>query len=117
MMRESELDPGIRRTVMLLRKRGFNTIDSGDGVSKPPDGCNLPYPNVFIQAGGQVVRESHRLWQFLMTEFNVCVSVISEDEDEPRIQATYDPANCTGVVELANVDDALLFGPETAVTD
>lgn len=30
----SALDPGIRRTILWLRARGFNTTDSGDGVSK-----------------------------------------------------------------------------------
>lgn len=107
--READLDPGIRQTVMVLRKHGFNTTDSGDGNSKLIDACALPYPHVFIQAGGQVVRESHRLWQFLMTEFHVCIPVIN-NEGEPRIQATYDPANCTGIIELANVDDNWLFG-------
>lgn len=30
----ARLDPGIRRLVTLLRERGFNTTDSGDGVTK-----------------------------------------------------------------------------------
>lgn len=34
----SALDPGIVDTVRLLRDEGFNTTDSGDGVSKPPEG-------------------------------------------------------------------------------
>ena len=29
------LDPGIRRLVTLLRAHGFETTDSGDGVTKP----------------------------------------------------------------------------------
>jgi hypothetical protein len=46
----SNLDPGIRDVVRLLRERGFNTTDSGDGVSKvakhgPMDGV-LPFPHV-----------------------------------------------------------------------
>jgi len=38
-----DLDPGIRDTVMLLRDRGFETTDSGDGQSK--DGCGVADDN------------------------------------------------------------------------
>lgn len=31
------LDPGIEALVLALRSQGFNTTDSGDGYSKPPD--------------------------------------------------------------------------------
>lgn len=33
-----QLDPGIRGIVRLLREAGFETTDSGDGVSKPGAG-------------------------------------------------------------------------------
>ncbi len=43
-------DPGIRQVVKMLREAGFETTDSGDGVSKPQDwyesGEALPYPHV-----------------------------------------------------------------------
>lgn len=32
-----ELDPGIRAVVKMLRDAGWQTTDSGDGVSKPAD--------------------------------------------------------------------------------
>lgn len=46
------VDPGIRRTVAFLRDRGFDTIDSGDGVTKRLAGDleALDYPHVFIKA-------------------------------------------------------------------
>lgn len=47
---EAGLDPGIRSVVMLLRSRGFETCDSGDGVSKAPDGdCVIEHPHVFMR--------------------------------------------------------------------
>ena len=47
---EAGLDAGIRGVVMLLRSRGFETCDSGDGVSKAPDGdCVIEHPHVFMQ--------------------------------------------------------------------
>lgn len=36
MMKVYDLDPGIRRVVELLIANGFETCDSGDGVSKEP---------------------------------------------------------------------------------
>lgn len=42
------LDPGVRRLVTLLRERGFNTTDSGDGVSKPSDERSMDVPHVAI---------------------------------------------------------------------
>lgn len=45
----STLDPGIRDTVAWLRERGYQTTDSGDGVSKADDPDALPYPHVVIR--------------------------------------------------------------------
>lgn len=45
-----EVDPGVRAEVVLLRKHGFETTDSGDGVSKPKDwyesGHAMPFKHV-----------------------------------------------------------------------
>jgi len=57
-MNYAELDPGIRDVVSLLREHGFETTDSGDGVSKPAEwyasGEAMPFPNV----AAKVARES-----------------------------------------------------------
>lgn len=43
----AELDPGIRDRVRILNEHGFETTDSGDGVSKRPDpGEVLRFPHV-----------------------------------------------------------------------
>lgn len=44
----AELDVDIRRVVVLLNEHKFLTIDSGDGHSKPDDGCRLPYAHVMV---------------------------------------------------------------------
>jgi len=46
-----EIDPGIRDVVRRLREAGYNTTDSGDGVTKFAEGgeamdCALPYAHV-----------------------------------------------------------------------
>lgn len=67
----AELDPGIRNLVMALRAAGYNTTDSGDGVSKPKDwyesGEALPYPHVAIVLAdaSRLVVEAHRLQAWL----------------------------------------------------
>jgi len=45
------VDPGVRTLVALLRCYGFETTDSGDGLSKAPEEheCALPFANVFIR--------------------------------------------------------------------
>jgi hypothetical protein len=46
----AELDPGIRDLVVHLRGLGFDTMDSGDGVSKAESGyLYTPFPHVIVQ--------------------------------------------------------------------
>ena len=60
-----DLDPGIRRTVHWLRAHGFETTDSGDGVSKTQaifDGEALDVPHAFMKLlPAALVTESMRL--------------------------------------------------------
>lgn len=46
------LDPGVRSLVIALRNKGYETTDSGDGVTKPPDQRVLDVPHVFIRVRG-----------------------------------------------------------------
>lgn len=41
------LDPGIRDVVRMMRERGFDTTDSGDGHSKDNNPEALPFAHVF----------------------------------------------------------------------
>jgi hypothetical protein len=63
----SQLDPGIREVVRLVRSYGFVTTDSGDGVSKvakhgPMDGV-LPFPHVVVRLDDEatMIAETKRL--------------------------------------------------------
>lgn len=51
----ADLDAGIRAVVLWLRAGGFDTTDSGDGVSKPAasyaSGEALPFPHVVARLG------------------------------------------------------------------
>ncbi|XXX79134.1 hypothetical protein WMF30_10210 [Sorangium sp. So ce134] len=108
------LDPGIRRTVHWLRENGFETTDSGDGVSKfqddePMEGA-LEYPHVVcIVDGERLTSEADRLAD-LVAERGV--EVVPNGRREPgqaEVQASYDPADEGGILVLAGVGDAELF--------
>lgn len=43
------LDPGISNAVRFLRQQGFDTVDSGDGYSKPQDERTIEGPHVFCR--------------------------------------------------------------------
>lgn len=90
-----ELDPGIAAVVRLLREAGFDTTDSGDGVSKPQDwyesGEALPFPHVFV-----MMRASDFLLSadFALRSFGEAARMQSLlDGHEPgwRVEASYAP--------------------------
>jgi hypothetical protein len=75
-MNYDELDPGIRDTVRRLRDAGFDTTDSGDGVSKPKDwyesGEAMPFLHVAAATSPDVmIAQAHRMQQVLGSEWTV----------------------------------------------
>lgn len=78
-----KLDPGIREVVRKLRDLGWETTDSGDGVSKPAMTCAMPFPNVAVETTRVFFfHDAQRLARDL-------------DRIEPRwtVEATYWPAS------------------------
>lgn len=109
----SELNPGIRETVRFLREYGFETTDSGDGVTNVEAGMEgaVPYPHVHMQISDvNMRRDAHRLANALIT---------NGFQPEPgMIQMTYDPMLPQAtMLSLSGVDDELLerFGVFRAV--
>ncbi len=125
-----KLDPGIRETVRWLRGLGFNTTDSGDGVSKRPGDCVcqphmshtnqpcvacvesgvydcwLPYANVAMVVpplGGVA-----GAWDLAGELYKLGIDVKEGGPSGPSVQFTFDPADASGIITLMNVDDALL---------
>lgn len=92
-----ELDPGIRDVVRLLREAGFETTDSGDGVSKPKDDmCVLEYPHVFAMTDpAHMVPEADRLAALLGPEWDVDVS--------------YSPRNSKAILSAAKMDPVAIW--------
>ncbi len=84
-----QIDPGIRDTVRLLRDAGFETTDSGDGVSKPDMVCALDFPHVAaVCAPHLILAEAKRMAEVLEGTGFV-------------VQATYDPRDVIVVLFAA----------------
>ena len=98
--------PTMTKTVAWLNAQGFNTTDSGDGVSNAGMGCEIPRAHVFIQLtdGARLVEESHRLMRLAQERWpDVRVS----------IEGTYSPVDGVGILMLWDVTDA---APTTKVS-
>lgn len=106
----TNLNPGIRRTVVWLNEvGGFRTTDSGDGKTHDY-GCDRDHPYIVITVDKPekfLVKEANRLHTVLLYRG---IEVVPVGEGGPCIQASYDPVNEIGVIDLSNVDDALFFG-------
>lgn len=98
-MNIQELDPGIRGVVTWLRLCGFETTDSGDGVSKTQmieSGDALPFPNVFMKTTPEtLVADAKRLLALTLRARLVA-----------RIEASYDPTDGSAVLALYDVADS-----------
>lgn len=109
------LDPGIRNVVTLLRAHGFDTFDSGDGVTKlAPDAdvceCGAEdFPHVRMRVPPlRIVLEAGKLENILL---GAGIALARNGDDGPVIHAlwsTHDPE--LAVLELVGVTDAMLPG-------
>lgn len=110
----TDLNPGIKNTVLWLRENGFETSDSGDGKTNTSMASFLPYPHVFMLVEHKkMTSEAIRLYRLLIDA--------GLDPDETRldeelgievpawsVQATFDPAVPIPIIALLHVDDAKL---------
>lgn len=98
-----DLDPGIRRFVVLLREAGFDTTDSGDGVSKSEagDAETLDFPHVAISSSlATLFADCDRILAFMRT-LNIKVG-------PAQIEGSYDPAQEGALIMVTSIDDAAL---------
>lgn len=106
------LDPGIRQTVLWLRKIGFATTDSGDGVTKGDRG--LEFPHIAIRCeSGSLIEDAWRL-QGVLQDLGVDFDESTEDPETGQsfrtvsIEATYWPLDGVAIVMLTGFDDRML---------
>ncbi len=99
-------DPGIRRVVAWLCLCGFETTDSGDGVTKPAAGDEdaMTEPHVFMVVQPWALSvDADRL--------QTSLAAIGFTARAGRIQASYDPVDGVGVLALLGIDDSDMDAP------
>ena len=120
-----ELDKGIRDTVMWLREKGFDTTDSGDGVSKATEQPDMTfvmeYPHVAMKVDpAKMHAEADRLWD-LLTDTGIDVFATSEVEEQEmpvvNVEATYFPASQSALILLTGVNDKMLWEAKAKKAD
>lgn len=106
-MNYDDLDPGIRETVRRLNAAGFETSDSGDGVSKDGEERVLDVAHVVIVAKPEtLIEDSKKLCLFLLSH-GISVQPMNEaPEHHPAIQSTFDPVDNSAIMMLFGVNDA-----------
>lgn len=99
------LNPGIRKVVQFLRENGFDTCDSGDGVTHE-HACDLdrPYVHILVQEPAKLVAEADRLTE-LLSQHGIKLEPQDEEVTARSVEASYWPASQTAVMSLWNVTD------------
>jgi hypothetical protein len=87
------IDPGIREVVRALNDHGFETTDSGDGVTKEPDpGEVMPFPHVAVHSTAEtMISDSRRLFALSRGELRGVLGGV-------KIEATFDPADGHAII-------------------
>ncbi len=78
-----DLDPGIREVVKYLHELGYDTTDSGDGVSKPDMACAIDQPHVVckLRSPQSLEWQAKTLQEWLRRKY---------EDLEWHVQASYD---------------------------
>lgn len=106
----SILNPGIRETVRLLRRSGWNTCDSGDGTTHE-HGCDLPVPYIHIRLDDphSLISAANEVLALLEAQGMVWREPDQRNPDDfgCRVEASYVPGQ-SAIVSVFGVDDAAL---------
>lgn len=96
------LNPGIRHTVKTLREWGFETHDSGDGLTTEYQ-CDLssPYVYISINDGSFLYQEMNRLIN-LLKDNKIIVEMCNEFGNNPTIEGII-LADLSAWINLFNV--------------
>lgn len=91
------LDPGIRRFVKWLNDRGYQTTDSGDGVTKGEFGEPEPHVYMVVSADNLVC------WAHMLRKDLNALGVT-----DGQVQATYNPDDGVAMLSIHGVNDSML---------
>jgi hypothetical protein len=96
----TELDPGIRNVVRFLWNHGYNTTDSGDGVTKGSYGETEPHVYMTLPSHCDICLEADKLKKLLEAH-----GTLPEDV---RIETTYSPVDGHRLLMLHGLNDDTL---------
>jgi hypothetical protein len=119
----NDIHPPLRRLVTLLREHGFDTCDSGDGVTNVEMGMEmaLDYPHVYIATSADAAVAEARRCHALLAAHGVEFGLGEMREDEsatefcdrvssrPALVMRYEPAQDgphAAFIEITHVTDA-----------
>lgn len=103
------IDLGVQKLVRLLRTNGFDTCDSGDGVSKQPEHRFFEHPHVFINTEPETIAGECDRLHALLASVGVLVPPAGPDETPtPEIGGSYDPAGRLALIHLYHVTDDMI---------
>ncbi len=104
-----QLDPGIRGVVRVLHQNGYETTDSGDGVTKPAAGwpakelIDGPHVAVRVPDGADIRDWSGRLLATLRWD--------AKDTSKLHIETTFSPTDGMTTCLVCGLDDSMLPQP------
>lgn len=102
------INPGIRMLVALLNAEGFPTTDSGDGKTHDHP-CDREGPYVVIKLPPHrtphIVEETNAVLGVL-SRFGILIGPVGGER--PWIQASYDPADYSALIDVSGVDDTMI---------
>ena len=95
-----DLNPGIRNVVKWLNEQGLTTCDSGDGQTHDHE-CDRDYPYVVIVSQPDRLVSDACMLRALLGYRGI--EIQPQAPGVPCIQATFDPANGTALIDLMGV--------------
>lgn len=103
------LNPGIRRTVALIRARGFRTCDSGDGETHEHP-CDREHGYVVVQVEpARLVEEADRLASVLAgAGVRLAPQELEPVDGLSHIQASYCPVERIALLDVSPIHDRQL---------
>lgn len=110
-MMSNEINPGIRKTVAWLQSLGYETTDSGDGITNVEAKMEgvLAFAHVMIKVDpDNLIYFAGVLANEIEQNLGLKVVPISNDWQDICIQATYDPADNSAMIMLSGLDDYML---------
>lgn len=100
------VDPGVRKLVALLRAKGFDTTDSGDGLSKAPEDheCAMPFAHVFIlhPNPSTLIATTHYLTEFMS-------GMVGGFREGQSVEANY-TVDTGGIIAVIGITDKDIWG-------